>query len=62
MKNKSSNMYNIFTMYNKSQGNLKASLRKLNYKQKILLLTTWHNRGIHKINPKSAFRDVISSK
>ena len=48
-------------MYSKSQNNLKACLRKLNYQQQTRLSTTRQNIGIHKINLKEKPRGVILS-
>ena len=40
MKKNSSSIYNISIMYNTSQNNLKASLRKVHYQQQTRLLAT----------------------
>ena len=41
MKENSTSMYDISTMYKKSQSNLKACLRKLNYQPQTRLSTIW---------------------
>ena len=45
MKQNSSNIYNISTIYNKSQNNLKTCLKKLNYQQQIRLSTVGHDKS-----------------
>ena len=52
MKENLSNICDIAIMYNKSQSNLKACLRKLNYQQQTRISVIKQNKGIPKINPK----------